>query len=135
MSHHHKPTHVPSQPRQPKVRFEYHYHHSKERSHHVTGIVTPSPAVASDQDTDIQILYSLNGGATAILDAGAPGSTNTVSFPCNAGDTYVITQVDINIIGPSAASVALTGTVPTIVSPPTAVPTTPGTPTVSFTNP
>jgi hypothetical protein len=95
--------------------------------------VTPSPAVVSDQDTDIQILFSLNGGTTATLDAGAGGST--VSFPCNAGDTYVITQVDINVVGTSAASAALTGTVPQIVAPPAGVPTTPGVPTITFTNP
>lgn len=99
----------------------------------MTGTVTPSPAVASDQDTDLQIIYSLNGGTSAILDAGSPPGV-PVTFSCNAGDTYVITQVDINVVGPSAASTALTGTVPTIVTPPTAVPTTPGVPTVTFAN-
>lgn len=104
----------------------------------MTGIVQPSPAVSSDQDTDIEIIYILNGGSSVMLDAGSPsasGTVNPVTFPCNAGDTYSITQVDINAVGPSAASTALTGTVPTITTPPTTVPTTPGTPTVTFTNP
>ena len=58
------------------------------------------------------------------------------SFACNAGDTYVITQVDVNVVGPSVASNALTGTVPTLPPPgPTQVPQQPGTPTVTFTNP
>lgn len=100
----------------------------------MTGIVTPSPAVASDQDTDLKILVTLNSGTPVVLDSGAPPGV-TVNFPCNAGDQYSITQVDYNAVGPSLASVALTGTVPTIVAPPTTVPTTPGTPTVTFTNP
>jgi hypothetical protein len=100
----------------------------------VTGHVTPSAAVATDQDNDMQILVSLNGGANTVLDAGPPPG-NVVTFQCNAGDTYSITQVDFNVVGASPASVALTGTVPTIVVPPTAVPTTPGVPTVTFTNP
>lgn len=98
----------------------------------MTGVVTPSPQVASDQDTDVSITVSLNGQTGVVLDAGAGGST--VSFPCNAGDTYSITQIDINAVGPSLASAPLTGTVPNIVVPPTNVPTTPGVPTVTFTN-
>lgn len=98
----------------------------------MTGTVTPSPAVASDQDTDIQILVALNGAAPLVLDASAAGST--VSFPCSAGDTYSITQIDFNVVGPSVASLPVTGTVPTIVVPPTAVPTQPGVPSVTFAN-
>jgi hypothetical protein len=128
-----KPTHVPVQPEPPDLEFVFTYHPSK-RSLKVTGVVTPSPAVASDQDTDLTILVALNGNPAIALDAGAPPGV-TVSFACNAGDTYVITQVDVNVVGPSAASAALTGTVPTIVIPPTSVPTTPGAPTVAFTNP
>lgn len=101
----------------------------------MTAHVTPSPAVASDQDTDLTILYTLNGGPSTSLDAGAPPGI-VVTFPVDPGDTYVITQVDINVVGSSAASDALTGIVPTIAPPgPTSVPTTPGAPTVTFTNP
>lgn len=101
----------------------------------MTGIVTPSPAVASDQDNDIKITVSLNGGANTVLDCGPPPG-NPVDFACNTGDTYSITQVDFNVVGASPASDALTGTVPAIAPPaPTAVPATPGVPTVSFTNP
>jgi hypothetical protein len=124
---------VPGKPGQPELVIVFHYRPATRR-YHVTGIVTPSPAVASDQDTDLSIIVQLNGGAGIALDAGAPPGT-TVSFPCNAGDTYSITQVDTNAAGQSPASAALTGTVPTIVVPPTAVPTTPGVPTVTFTNP
>jgi hypothetical protein len=91
--------------------------------------------VANDQDNDIQIIVSLNGGANEVLDCGPPPG-NTVNFACNAGDTYVITQVDYNVVGASPASAPLTGTVPTIApAPPTSVPQTPGVPTVTFTNP
>lgn len=101
----------------------------------MTGHVNPSPAVDSDQDTDLSLLVVLNGAAALVLDAGAPPGT-TVTFPCNAGDVYSITQVDTNVVGPSVASLALTGTVPTIAPPaPTTVPTQPGVPTVTFTNP
>ena len=126
------PRYKPGKPGKPTVRFVL--THPTKGLNHVTGIVTPSPAVASDQDTDLSVLVALNGQPAIVLDAGAPPGTN-VTFACNDGDTYIITQVDVNIIGSSVASDALTGTVPTIVVPPTTVPGQPGVPTVSFTNP
>jgi hypothetical protein len=101
----------------------------------VTGHVNPSPAVSSDQDTDMQITVVLNGVTLPMLDAGPPPGT-MVTFQCNAGDTGTITQVDVNVVGDSPASAPLAFTVPDIAPPaPTAVPTQPGVPTVTFTNP
>jgi hypothetical protein len=97
----------------------------------VTGNVTPSPAVAADQDQDIEIFVTLNGGVPMVLDAGPPPG-NTVKFTTNPGDVYSITQVDENEVGDSIPSAALTGTTPSAPTP-TAVPTTPGVPTISFT--
>ncbi len=93
------------------------------------GTVTPFPATASDQDVDIQILVALNGAAPVVLDAHIPPMP--VTFDCNVGDLYDITQIDFNVVGPSVASLPLTGTV--VLSPPTTVPGQPGTPTVVFT--
>ncbi len=130
----HWPQHyVPEQPDLPRLIFRIDFYHDTGL-YYVTGIVVPSPAVASDQDTDLSILVALNGNPAIILDAGAPPG-NTVTFPCNAGDTGVLTQVDVNIVGPSIASVALAFTVPKIVVPPTNVPTQPGVPTITFTDP
>lgn len=109
----------------------------------MTGIVTPSPAVSSDQDTDMQIEVTLNGtiltsvvgGATVpYFDAGPPPGV-PIKFSCNAGDTGSVTQMDVNAVGDSPLSTPLSFTVPVIIPPPTAVPTTPGVPTITFTNP
>lgn len=128
-----RPKHVPGKPGQPDLVIVFRYHPKTEKWN-VNAVVTASPVVTSDQDTDIQIIYSLNGGPSTMLDAGAPGALNTVTFAVNPGDQYVVTQVDINVVGPSAASAALTGTVPTLPPPPpTAVPTTPGQPSIAFT--
>lgn len=76
----------------------------------MTGHVTPSPAVASDQDTDLSITVAITGQDPIVLDAGAPPGT-VVKFACNVGDTGSITQVDTNANGPSVASVPLNFTV------------------------
>jgi hypothetical protein len=128
--------HAPATPGMPRVRFRFtEVVSEKKEKHKVTGILTPSPAVSSDQDTDMQLTVVLNNIALPMLDAGPPPGI-TVTFPCNPGDTYSITQVDVNAVGDSPAGPALTGTVPTIAPPgPTAVPTQPGLPTITFTNP
>lgn len=97
----------------------------------MTGIVTASPGVSSDQDLQLLITVTLDGTAMAPLDATA----GPVKFPCSPGQVYQIFQVDVNAIGASPQSAVVTGTVPTIVIPPTAVPAQPGVPTVTFTNP
>jgi hypothetical protein len=129
--------HAPATPGKPRVHFKFVEvitTKGKEKFK-VTGIVTPSAAVSSDQDTDIQITVTLNGTALPMLDAGPPPGI-TVSFPCNAGDTGTVTQVDVNVVGDSPASAPLLFTVPTLPPPPpTAVPQTPGVPTITFTNP
>jgi hypothetical protein len=128
-----KPTKKPAQPQSPKLLIWFVYN-PETRKAMSTGHVTPSAAVSTDQDNDLQIVVSLNGGANTVLDCGPPPG-NPVTFPCNAGDTYSITQVDYNVVGASPASSPLTGTVPTILPPPTSVPTVPGMPAVTFTNP
>jgi hypothetical protein len=128
-----RPKHVPTQPAQPELVITFFYH-PKTRRIHVTGIVTPSPAVASDEDTDLQINVTLNGAALPMLDCGPPPG-QSVNFACNPGDTYSITQTDVNAVGDSPVSDPLTGTVPVIIPPPTNVPQKPGVPTITFTNP
>ena len=99
----------------------------------MNAVVTPSPAVASDQDTDLQIVYSLNGAANVMLDAGAPPGT-PVTFLISPGDAYNVWQIDLNVAGASAASQSVSGIAPTLPPPPPInVPTTPGTPTITFT--
>jgi hypothetical protein len=129
-----KPKHVPVQPEPPrleKIVFTF-VPLSHGRFHvQVVGTVVPSPATTSDQDTDLSVIVVLNSAAPITLDAGAPPGV-AVTFDCNSGDTYSITQTDTNADGTSIPSVPLTGTVPTFVTPPTTVPGQPGVPTVSF---
>jgi hypothetical protein len=129
-----RPKHRPSKPGKPTVRFQLHPHVTS-KGHHMAnalGTVTPFPATASDQDVDIQILVALNGGTPVVLDAHIPQTA--VTFDCNQGDTYSITQIDFNVVGPSVASDPVTGTVPTFLPPPpNTVPGQPGVPTVVFT--
>lgn len=97
----------------------------------MTGIVTASPGVSSDQDLQLLITVTLDGTLMAPLDA----TTGPVKFPCSPGQIYQVFQTDVNVVGASAPSAIVTGTVPTILAPPTAVPAQPGVPTVTFTNP
>jgi hypothetical protein len=128
-----KPKHKPQTPGKPFLELVFRYYPS-DGDYTVTGIVTPSPAVSSDQDTDMQITVVLNGTTLPVLDCGPPPG-NTVTFSCNAGDTGTIVQDDINAVGTSPSSTPLAFTVPTIIPPPTNVPQTPGQPTVTFTDP
>jgi hypothetical protein len=136
MNRHHpkppRPTKPPGQPGLPKLYLDFRYY-PQERMWSVNAVVTPSPAVASDQDTDLQIVYSLNGAANVMLDAGAPPGT-PVTFLISPGDAYNVWQIDLNVAGASAASQSVSGIAPTLLPPPPInVPTTPGTPTITFT--
>lgn len=98
----------------------------------MTGVVTPSSSlIQADQVTSRLMLVQLNGVTLTPLDA----ISGSVTFPCNAGDSYSVFETDVNIIGPSLPSPTTSGIVPVLVIPPTAVPTTPGAPVVTFTNP
>ena len=98
----------------------------------MTGIVTPSTSlIQADQVTARLITVVLNGTTLPVLDA----ISGSVIFACTAGDTYSVTQVDTNSFGASVTSPPTAGVVPTLVIPPTAVPTTPGAPVVTFTDP
>jgi hypothetical protein len=96
----------------------------------MTGIWTPNPPQPSDNVTS-QIGNLTLAGVTSQLNALNPG---TASFPCTAGQTYSIVEIDVNANGDSLPGPALTGVVPTI--PTTGVPTTPANSgTMTFTNP
>lgn len=96
----------------------------------MTGIVTPFVPAPTDSVTSQLITVVLAGTTLPVLTVLSPA---TVSFPCTAGQTYSITEIDVNANGDSLASPATTGIVPTI--PTTGVPATPGAPSVAFTNP
>lgn len=96
----------------------------------MTLVVTPSPGVASDQDTDLFILATINGVAQPEQDANA----GPVSYPVNVGDTGTLQQQDKNVVGLSALSPTVSfGPIAEPV--PTAVPQTPGAPTFTVTDP
>lgn len=98
----------------------------------MTGVITPSSSlIQADQVTSRLMTVIVAGAVLPPLDA----ISGSVTFPCNAGDSYSVIEADVNVIGQSLPSPATSGIVPVLVIPPTAVPTTPGAPVVTFTNP
>lgn len=95
----------------------------------MTLVVTPFAPVATDQDTDLFIIPTINGVLLPELDANA----GPVSIPVNPGDVCSVVQQDKNVVGLSGISPAATITIP--LAPPTSVPQAPGAPTLAVTNP
>ena len=123
-----QPDHKPQRPGVPSVRFDSLSHPIKKDGSIVAnaiGTVIASPANPLDLDTDLTILVVLNGNPAIALDPGPPPGV-PVTFPCVVGDAYSITQVDVNVNGPSVASVPYSRTGTVAISPPTGVPGQPG---------
>jgi hypothetical protein len=99
-------------------------------------VITASPGLVADQDTNMFIIPLINGVPPVINGVPTPeidGEQGPVSLTVNVGDTYDVAQQDKNVVGLSGISPHVTGTIP--AQPPTSVPQTPGAPTVAVTFP